>query len=90
MIQKRPYSSSTKVNRPLYGMVKICVIIIQNVNILFIYDTLLENVIIILLITYQNKTKMPGKNRSVWFIYKKWQVISTYTSYLNIIFGETV
>ena len=42
-----------------------------------IYETLYQNVINILPIIYQNITKMPEKNRSVWFIYKKLQVIST-------------
>ena len=41
------------------------------------YKTLFENVITILPITYQNKTKMTGKIGSTWFIYKKFQVIST-------------
>ena len=41
------------------------------------YGTLFEIVITILLITYQNKTKMPGKIGSAWSIYKRWQVIST-------------
>ena len=42
-------------------MVKIRVIIVQNVNIFIIYGALFENVITISPITYQNKTKMPGK-----------------------------
>ena len=57
MIQKRWWSLSTKINRPFYDMVKIRVIVIQNVNICNIYETLFENVITILPITYQNKTK---------------------------------
>ena len=61
MFQKWPCSLSTNVNRTFYDMVKIRVIIIQNVNIVTIYETLFENAIIILPITYQNKTKMPGK-----------------------------
>ena len=28
-------------------------------------------------LTYQNRTKMPGKIWSAWFIYKKWQIRST-------------
>ena len=52
---------STKINRPFYHMVKIRVIIVQNVNIFIIYGALFENVITISPITYQNKTKMPGK-----------------------------
>ena len=47
------------------------------VNIFTIYETLFENVITILPVTYQNRTKMPGKIGSVWFIFKKWKVIST-------------
>ena len=61
MFQKWPCSLSTNVNRTFYDMVKIRVIIIQNVNIVTIYETLFENAIIVLPITYQNKTKMPGK-----------------------------
>ena len=61
MFQKWPCSLSTNVNRTFYDMVKIRVIIIQNVNIVTIYETLFEKAIIILPITYQNKTKMPGK-----------------------------
>ena len=60
----RSHSLSIKVNRPFYDMVKIfCVIIIQNVNVITIYETLFENVITILPATYQNKIKMPRKNR---------------------------
>ena len=57
-------------------MVKIRVVIIQNVNIFAIYEILFENVITILPTTYQNKTKMPEKIGSAWFLYKKWQVIA--------------
>ena len=40
---------------------------------------------------YQSKSKMPGKIGSVWFIYKKWKVISTRCKLdLSIIFGRTV
>ena len=56
---------STKVNRPFYHMVKIRVIIIQNVNIFTIYGTLFENVITSSQITCQNKTKMAGKKQEV-------------------------
>ena len=63
MIQKKSRSLSTKVNRPFYDMSKIRVMIILNVDIFVIYEILLENVITILPITYQNKSKMPGKNR---------------------------
>ena len=52
---------NNKVNRHFYDMVKICIIIIWNVNIFTIYDTSFENVMRILPTTYQNKTKMPGK-----------------------------
>ena len=62
MIQKRSCSVSTKVNRPFYDVVKICVIVIKNVDILTIHETF-ENVITILPITYQNKTKISGKIR---------------------------
>ena len=41
------------------------------------YETLFEKVKTILPTTYQIKTKMPEKIESAWFIYKKWQVIST-------------
>ena len=44
-------------------MVKIHVIIIQNVNIFTIYETQFQSVINISLMIYQNKIKMPGKNR---------------------------
>ena len=64
MIQKRSRSLRTKVNKPLYDIVKVRVIIIQKVDIFAMYETLFENVITILPITYQNKTKMPGKNRN--------------------------
>ena len=71
MIQKRSCSLSTKVNRPFYDMIKIHVIIIQSFNIFNIYqefnpcicETLFGNVITILPIIYQNKTKIPGKNK---------------------------
>ena len=64
MIQKRSCSLNTKVNRPFYDMVRIRIILMKNVNIFIIYETSFENLITILLITYQNKTKMPGKNRT--------------------------
>ena len=51
-IHKRSQSLSTKVNRPFYDMVKIRVIIIYNVNIFTIYETLFESVITILPKTY--------------------------------------
>ena len=43
---------------------------------IFLHETLFENVITVLPITYQNKTKMPGNIGSVRFIYENWQVIS--------------
>ena len=56
-----------------------------------IFETLFQNVIAILPINYQNKTKVPGENKICLVIYKKRQTISTiYTSCLSIIFGETV
>ena len=62
MIQKRSCSVSTKVNRPFYDVVKICVIVMKNVDILTIHETF-ENVITILPITYQSKTKISRKIR---------------------------
>ena len=59
----------------VYEMVKIRVIIIQNVNVFAIYGTVFQGVLKILPITYQNKTKMPGKNKKC--LYKKWKIIST-------------
>ena len=76
MIQKRSCSLSSKVTRPFYDTVKIRFIIISNVIIFTVYETFFKKVIKILPITYQNKTTMPGKIGSAWFIYKKWQVIS--------------
>ena len=63
MIQKRSCSLSTRVNQPFHDMVKIRVIIIENVNIFTIYETLFENATTILPIKYQNKTKLLVKNR---------------------------
>ena len=48
---------------------------IYNVN---VHETLFENVITILPITYQNKTKMQGKYRSAWFVYKKCRLDQLY------------
>ena len=76
MNQKRSCRLNSKVDRPFYDLVKIRVVIIYNVNIFTIYETF-ENVIKILPITYQNKTKMPGKNRNCLIIYKKRQITST-------------
>ena len=87
MIQKRSCSLSTKVNRCFYDMVKTRVTVIQNVNIFTICETLFENIITILPITYQHKTKIPGKIGSAWFIYKKYKLYKLYTSYLSINLG---
>ena len=86
MIKKRLCSLNTKVNKPIYDMVKIRVIIIYNVMIFTIYVALLANAITVLLIIHQNKPKMTGKIEHVWFIYKNW----LYTSYLSIPVGGTV
>ena len=72
-----------------YNMIKISVIIIQNVNIFHIYETLYENVITILPITYQNKTKMPRKN---WKYMVYLLEVASYINYVKaicIIFGGT-
>ena len=70
MIQKRSCSLSTKANRPFYGIAKIRVIILYNVNIFTIYETF-ENVITI----YQKGTKIKlkcfEKIESVRFIYER-------------------
>ena len=69
-------------------MVQILVVIIENVNIFDVYEILFRKVIKILPTIYQNKTKMPGKNRKcliAWFICKKWQVISTIYKLLEYI-----
>ena len=49
----------------------------KNVNIFTIYETLFENVITIVSISYKNKTKIHGKKVSALLIYKKCQGIST-------------
>ena len=77
MIDKRSCNLSTKVYRPFYGIVKIPVTIMKNVNIFTIYETLFENVITIVSISYKNKTKIHGKKVSALLIYKKCQGIST-------------
>ena len=73
MIQKRSYILSTKINIYFYDIVKIRVIIIQNVNIFTIYQTLFQNVISILPIIYQNKTKMYEQNKNCRVIYRTLQ-----------------
>ena len=86
MIQQRSCNGSTKVHRPFNDMKKIRVIIVLNVHTFTIYETLFKNIITILPTTYQNKTKIPGKNRKTWFVYKKWQVITTIYKLLPYIF----
>ena len=61
MIQNVWCSLRARINGHFYDMVKICIIIIKNVNIFTIYETIIEKVIAILPITYQNKTKISGK-----------------------------
>ena len=59
-------------------MMKIRVVIIQNLNVFTIYETLLQNVINISPIIYRNKSKMPWRNRkSLGYLYETLQVIST-------------
>ena len=58
-------------------MVKIRVIIIENVNVLTMYETLFEKVITTLPITYQKKLKCLEKIGNSWFIFKKFKDIST-------------
>ena len=65
MIQKRSCSLSTKVNWHFYGMVKIR-LVMKNVNILTINESLLKNGIKILPTIYQ-KLKFPGKVISFGF-----------------------
>ena len=62
MIQNVWCSLRTRNIGHFYDMVKICIIIIKNVNIFTIHETIIEKVIAILPITYQNKTKISGKN----------------------------
>lgn len=59
MIEKRSRSLSTKVNSNFYDMVKVCLIMINNVNI--IYESLIENVMKTLPTIYQKETKSSGK-----------------------------
>ena len=59
MIEKRSRSLSTKVNSNFYDMVKVCLIMINNVNI--IYESLIENVMKTLPTIYQQETKASGK-----------------------------
>ena len=65
-------------------MVKIPAIIIENVNIFTIYETLFKNVITILPTTYQNKTKMPGKKRKcLVFLIRSCKLYKLYTRYFD-------
>ena len=65
------------------NMVNIRVIIIWNVNIFTIYETLFQNVINVSPIIYQNKTKIPGE-------ICKCLVYQLCTSYLGKMFGVIV
>ena len=56
--------------------VKIRVIIKWKVNVFTVCEKF-ENVIIILPITYTQKTKMPWTHRKYLVIYKSWKIIST-------------
>ena len=49
--------------RHFYDMVKILVITYKMLMFLPIFETLFKNVITILPTTYQNNTKIPGKDR---------------------------
>ena len=62
MIQKSSCKLSTKANRHFYDMAKIRVtIILLNINIFTIFETLFQELTEILLTIYQRKTKMSGK-----------------------------
>ena len=61
MIQKRLRTLSTKVNGNFFDIIKIRLIMINNVNICTIYESLIYNAMTILLTIYQNKTKYLGK-----------------------------
>ena len=58
MIQKRSCSLSAKVNWIFCNMIKICLIVINNVNMFTIYESLPKNFKTILPTIHQNKTKM--------------------------------
>ena len=66
MIQKRSCNLSTKVNRNFCDIVKIRLTMADNVNIFTICESLLQKVIKILQIIYQNKSKVPGKMSKFW------------------------
>ena len=59
MIQKISWSLSTNI----YDMVKVLAIFIEIATVFAIYETIFENTLTTLPITYQNKTKINGKNR---------------------------
>ena len=67
-------------------MVKIRIIISENINIFTVYKTLFENVITILPISHQNKSKMPGKYRKCLVFIEIGKLSKLYTTYLSIIF----
>ena len=69
--------------------VKIRLIMINNVTIFTICECLLLNLIKILPIIYQKKTKDPAKSDKYW-VYLYGVLSCICTSYLNVIFGRTV
>ena len=71
-------------------MVKIRVKITCNVNIFIIYETLYKNITAILPIAYENKTKMPWKNRKCLVYFKSFKLFQLHTIYLSIIYGGNV
>lgn len=77
MIEKIPCRLITKYKFHFYDMVNIHSIMINNVYIFTIYESLLQNVIKILPKIYRHKTNVPGK-----IVRKgKWYQLST--SYLT-------
>ena len=64
MIKKISYSLSAKVNCHVCDVLK--KVNINNMKIFSIHESLLENVIKILLTIYQIKTKVLGKNSQFW------------------------
>ena len=70
-----------------YEIVKFHVVIMQDVIIFTLYETLFHKVIKILPTIYQNKTIYLGKVESAWFVYKKWQIISTIYQLCEYSFG---
>ena len=69
--QSRSCSVSTKVDWNFYNIVKTYLIMINNVNYLTIYVSLLQNIIKLLSTTYQNKTKDLGKVRKL-LVWQNW------------------